>query len=71
MTLGETKDTAYYGDKGKAAYEHSFLTGNPHNTTYEEVGADKSGAANAALTSSKDYTDEKYQRLIRNLIKEL
>ena len=69
LTLGETKDTAYYGDKGKAAYEHSFLTGNPHNTTYEEVGADKSGAANAALTSSKDYTDEKISEVNTELDK--
>ena len=69
MTLGETKDTAYYGDKGKAAYEHSFLTGNPHNTTYEEVGADKTGAANAALTSSKDYTDEKISEVNTELDK--
>ena len=69
LTLGETKDTAYYGDKGKAAYEHSFLTGNPHNTTYEEVGADKTGAANAALTSSKDYTDEKISEVNTELDK--
>ena len=69
LTLGETHDTAYYGDKGKAAYEHSFLTGNPHNTTYEEVGADKSGAANAALTSSKDYTDEKISEVNTELDK--
>ena len=59
LTLGETHDTAYYGDKGKTAYAHSIMVGNPHNTTYEEVGADKSGAANTALTSAKGYTDEK------------
>lgn len=59
LTLGEAHDTAYYGDKGKAAYDHSIMAGNPHNTTYEEVGADKHGAANTALTSAKGYTDEK------------
>ena len=55
--------------KSQNEYEHSFLTGNPHNTTYEEVGADKSGAANAALTSSKDYTDEKISEVNTELDK--
>ena len=69
MTLGETHDTAYYGDKGQTAYSHSITTGNPHNTTYEEVGADKSGAANTALTSSKVYTDEKISEVNTELAK--
>ena len=69
MILGETHDTAYYGDKGQTAYSHSITTGNPHNTTYEEVGADKSGAANTALTSSKDYTDEKISEVNVELAK--
>ena len=69
LTLGETHDTAYYGDKGQTAYSHSITTGNPHNTTYEEVGADKSGAANTALTSSKDYTDEKVSEVNAELAK--
>jgi len=69
LTLGETHDTAYYGDKGQTAYSHSITTGNPHNTTYEEVGADKSGAANVALTSSKDYTDEKISEVNTELDK--
>ena len=37
--LGETASTAYRGDRGKTAYDHSQTTGNPHSTTYEEVGA--------------------------------
>lgn len=69
LILGETHDTAYYGDKGQTAYSHSITTGNPHNTTYEEVGADKSGAANTALTSSKDYTDEKISEVNVELAK--
>lgn len=37
--LGETETTAYRGDRGKVAYDHSQLTeGNPHNVTAEEVG---------------------------------
>jgi hypothetical protein len=41
LTLGETSSTAYYGDRGKAAYDHSQLTGtndNPHNITKAKVG---------------------------------
>ena len=33
LALGETSTTAYRGDRGKAAYDHSQATGNPHGTT--------------------------------------
>lgn len=40
LALGETSSTAYRGDRGKAAYDHSQLTsGNPHGTTAADVGA--------------------------------
>ena len=40
LALGETASTAYRGDRGKTAYDHSQITdGNPHGTTYDEVGA--------------------------------
>lgn len=40
LALGETSSTAYPGDKGKAAYDHSQIkTGNPHGTTAADVGA--------------------------------
>lgn len=40
LALGETQDTAYRGDHGKAAYDHSQKTsGNPHNVTAADVGA--------------------------------
>ena len=39
LELGETHSTAYYGDRGKAAYDHSLLTtGNPHGVTKSDVG---------------------------------
>lgn len=39
LALGETSSTAYRGDRGKAAYDHSLLTsGNPHSVTKSEVG---------------------------------
>lgn len=37
--LGTTHDTAFYGDYGQAAYEHSQLeSGNPHNVTLDDLG---------------------------------
>lgn len=39
LALGETSSTAYRGDRGKAAYDHSQLTsGNPHNVSKSDVG---------------------------------
>ena len=39
VQLGETSNSAYRGDRGKAAYDHSKLTsGNPHNVTKSDIG---------------------------------
>lgn len=39
LALGETSATAYRGDRGKTAYDHSQLvSGNPHSVTKTEVG---------------------------------
>lgn len=39
LALGETPSTAYRGDRGKSAYDHSQITsGNPHNTTKTDIG---------------------------------
>lgn len=39
--LGESHDSAYYGDLGKQAYDHSQLTsGNPHHVTLADLGID-------------------------------
>ena len=39
LMLGETSNTAYRGDRGKTAYDHSQITsGNPHNVTKTDVG---------------------------------
>ena len=39
LALGETSSTAYRGDRGKIAYEHSQKTsGNPHGVTKTDVG---------------------------------
>ena len=38
LALGETSSTAYRGDKGKIAYDHSQTIGNPHGTTKADIG---------------------------------
>lgn len=37
LALGETPATAYRGDRGKIAYDHTLIDGNPHNTTIEDI----------------------------------
>lgn len=37
LTLGETSTTAYRGDRGKIAYDHSQESGNPHNTQIGQI----------------------------------
>lgn len=37
VALGETSETAYRGDRGKAAYDHSQSQGNPHNSTTSDI----------------------------------
>lgn len=66
LILGETETTAFRGDHGKAAYDHSLLAGNPHGTTYSQVGADKAGASDEALASAKGYADEKMTASYQN-----
>jgi hypothetical protein len=38
LALGETSSTAYRGDRGKTAYDHSQASGNPHGTSKADVG---------------------------------
>ena len=38
LVLGETLDTAYRGDRGKVAYDHTLLTDNPHQVNKTQVG---------------------------------
>lgn len=37
IVLGETNTTAYRGDRGKTAYDHSQATGNPHSTNIDDL----------------------------------
>lgn len=39
LALGETSSTAYRGDRGKTAYDHSQIVyGNPHGVTKSDIG---------------------------------
>jgi len=40
LALGETSTTAYRGDRGKTAYDHSQDTGNPHNLPVANTSTD-------------------------------
>lgn len=48
LALGETSSTAFRGDRGKVAYDHSQKTGNPHGTTASDVGASPEGHKHSA-----------------------
>ena len=56
LALGETSASAYRGDRGKIAYDHSQLTsGNPHNVTKSDVGlsnCDNTSDANKPISSA-------------------
>lgn len=41
IALGETESTAYRGDRGQTAYQHTSLANNPHNVTYQQLGGTK------------------------------
>lgn len=59
LALGETSSTAYRGDRGKTAYDHSQTTsGNPHNVTKSDVGLGNVGNYKAVSTvASQGLTD--------------
>jgi len=53
LALGETSSTAYRGDRGKTAYDHSQLTsGNPHNVSKSDVGLGNVGNFKAVSTEA-------------------
>jgi nitrogen fixation protein len=64
IALGETSSTAYRGDRGKNAYEHSQASGNPHGTTAAQVGAYTTGQLDALLLLKANITQ------VGNLLRE-
>lgn len=68
LALGETSSTAYRGDRGKAAYEHSLKTsGNPHNVTKSDVGlgnVDNTSDANKPVSNAtQEELDKKVDKV--------
>lgn len=54
LILGETEFSAYRGDRGKIAYDHSQTEGNPHNTTATQIGAVPKGRTINGKTLESD-----------------
>ena len=58
LALGETSATAYRGDRGKTAFDHSQLvTGNPHAVTFAQLGSKPTTIAGFAITDAYTKTD--------------
>ena len=63
LALGETSASAYRGDRGKIAYDHSQLTSsNPHNVTKSDVGL--SNVVNSDTTTTANITDSSNKRFV-------
>lgn len=54
LALGETSTTAYRGDRGKTAYDHSQLTSgtNPHNTTFANIASKPTNVSGYGITDA-------------------
>ena len=73
LALGETSATAYRGDRGKTAYDHSqLITGNPHGTTATDISfTPTDAAADTTLMSADVGTLSSKLQLVRNNLKAL
>lgn len=67
LQLGETETTAYRGDRGKIAYEHSQTIGNPHNTTKADI--DLGNVKNFDTTTTANITDSIDKRFVTDIEK--
>lgn len=57
LALGETSTTAYRGDRGKTAYDHSQLsTGNPHSVDKSDVGLSNVPNLDTTSAVANDHT---------------
>ena len=57
LALGETSSTAYRGDRGKTAYDHTLLTNNPHSVTAAQVGLGNVVNTNITVSATDGVTD--------------
>ena len=69
LVLGELSTTAYRGDRGKVAYDHSQITsGNPHNVTKADIGLGNVGNYKAVSTVANQGLTETEQANARSNI---
>jgi hypothetical protein len=58
LALGETSATAYRGDRGKTAYDHSQVTGaNPHGVTFALLAAKPTTITGFGITDAYTKTE--------------
>lgn len=69
LQLGETSTTAYRGDRGKIAYEHSQESGNPHGTTFNQLDGKPTTIEGFGITNA--YTQVESNNRYQLLAKEL
>jgi hypothetical protein len=60
LELGETETTAYRGDRGKVAFEHSEIEGNPHNTQIPSKTSDLTNDSNFIVDANYVHTDNNF-----------
>ena len=53
LTLGETEDTAYRGDRGKVAYDHAQLRGSQFSSALYKIGTNSEGHVTSATPVEK------------------
>ena len=57
LALGETSATAYRGDRGKTAYDHSLAVGNPHGTTWAQLASKPTTISGFGITDAYTKTE--------------
>lgn len=62
IAIGETSATAYRGDRGKTAYDHSQASGNPHSTSKNDVGL--GNVPNTDTTNPANITQNSTHRFV-------
>lgn len=67
LALGETSGTAYRGDRGKTAYDHSQVTGsNPHNVPFSALASKPTTLAGFGITDA--YTETEIGDITTNFV---
>lgn len=71
LALGETELSAYRGDRGKIAYEHSQITkGNPHGIDKETLGLENVDNTSDADKPISNAVQEKFDEMSKTIVTE-